>query len=134
MSLSKSSQLTWGSCRLTQFYFCIWTGLQHYHSEWRPSLVRGDIEGERIVQISSKGDCVLALSERGDLFGWGNSEYGQLSMITDETQVSVPRNIPLHHCVIQVAAAGSKCAVLTGRLPVVLYRQYAALVCGINIL
>lgn len=74
------------------------------------------------MQISSKGDCVLALSERGDLFGWGNSEYGQLSMITDETQVSVPRNIPLHHCVIQVAAAGSKCAVLTGRSPVVLYR------------
>nr|XP_022314490.1 RCC1-like G exchanging factor-like protein [Crassostrea virginica] len=97
------------------------TGLQHYHSEWRPSLVRGDIEGERIVQISSKGDCVLALSERGDLFGWGNSEYGQLSMITDETQVSVPRNIPLHHCVIQVAAAGSKCAVLTDERDVLVW-------------
>ncbi|XP_062569071.1 RCC1-like G exchanging factor-like protein [Saccostrea cucullata] len=89
------------------------TGLQHYHCEWRPSLVGGDIAGERIVQLASKADCVLAVSERGDLFGWGNSEYGQLSMITEETQVSVPRHIPLHHPVTKAAAAGSKCAVLT---------------------
>ncbi|XP_048729246.1 RCC1-like G exchanging factor-like protein isoform X2 [Ostrea edulis] len=97
------------------------TGLQHYHSEWRPSLVRGDINGEKIVQISSKADCVLAVSERGDLFGWGNSEYGQLSMITEETQVSVPRNIPLHNPVTQVAAAGSKCAVLTDKNEVLVW-------------
>lgn len=90
------------------------SGLQHYHCEWKPSIVQGDIEGEKIVQISSKGDCVLAVSERGDLFGWGNSEYGQLSAITDQTQVSVPRNLPLPHSVTKAAAAGSKCAILTG--------------------
>jgi alpha-tubulin suppressor-like RCC1 family protein len=80
--------------------------------------VGGDIKGEKIVQISSKADCVLAVSERGDLFGWGNSEYGQLSMITEETQVSVPRNIPLHDRVTQAAAAGSKCAALTGKVQI----------------
>lgn len=57
---------------------------------------------------------MLAVSERGDLFGWGNSEYGQLSAITDQTQVSVPRNLPLPHSISKAAAAGSKCAVLTG--------------------
>lgn len=108
------------------------TGLQHYHCEWKPSLVRGDIEGEKIIQISSKGDCVLAVSERGDLFGWGNSEYGQLSGITDQTQVSVPRNLPLPHSISKAAAAGSKCAVLTDKNDVLVW-GFGALGVGPNV-
>ena len=58
-------------------------GLGHYECVARPERVRGDIEHEPIVQLASKGDCVLALSQAGDVFGWGNNEYRQLGMMDD---------------------------------------------------
>ena len=59
------------------------------------SEVVGDVAGENIVKVACAGDCVLALSEKGEVFGWGNSEYGQLKALTEEQQISIPRNIPL---------------------------------------
>ena len=73
----------------------------------------------KIKDISAKVDCVLAVSQEGDLFGWGNSEYHQLAMVTKETQVSMPRHLPVaRHCgkVEKIAAGGSMCAILTGKL------------------
>jgi RCC1-like G exchanging factor-like protein len=55
-------------------------GVGHYDCVSRPEQVRGDIEHEHIVQISSKGDCVLAVNKAGDVFGWGNNEYRQLGL------------------------------------------------------
>ncbi len=58
------------------------------------------------------------LSDRGDVFGWGNSEYSQLSSVAgDDTQVNTSRHLPFTGCgkVIQVAAAGSTCAFLNGK-------------------
>ncbi len=52
------------------------------------------------------------------MFGWGNSEYSQLESVTDETQVSTPRRLPLKGVpgrVCRVAAAGSACALVNGR-------------------
>lgn len=48
-----------------EVYACGWgadgqTGLGHFNSEWQPSRVLGDIEGENIVKVSSTADCVLA--------------------------------------------------------------------------
>ena len=40
-----------------------------------PTRVRGDIEGVKIKQLACKSDCVLAVSEDGDLFGWENAQY-----------------------------------------------------------
>lgn len=39
-----------------------YSGLGHYNCTERLTLVGGDIKGERIVQISSKSDTVLAVS------------------------------------------------------------------------
>lgn len=91
------------------------TGLGHYQSIGQASQVKGAIEGEKIVQIACSGDCVLALSDKGDVFGWGNSEYNQLALITDHTQVNVPKNIPISaSCgkIIKVASGGSICGFL----------------------
>ena len=57
-------------------------------------------------------------SDKGDLFGWGNSEYNQLSMVTDHAQENVPRYLPLRNCgkIIKAAAGGSICAILNGEL------------------
>lgn len=48
-------------------YSCGWgadgqTGLGHYNNQGIPVKVKGDIEGEKIVQISSAADCVLAIN------------------------------------------------------------------------
>jgi len=50
-----------------EVYACGWgadgqTGLGHFNSEWKPSRVLGDIEGEKIVKVASTVDCVLAIS------------------------------------------------------------------------
>ena len=93
---------------------CFYQGLETFHSVDRPTKVKGDIEGVKIKDISAKVDCVLALSEDGEVFGWGNSEYHQLSMVTQETQVNVPRALRLQQChkIEKIAAGGSMCAVL----------------------
>merc|ERR1712038_2002961 len=56
------------------------TGVGHFSAVERPTPVIGDIVGEKITHISSKTDCVLATSDKGDLFAWGNSEYSQLTV------------------------------------------------------
>ncbi|XP_067666214.1 RCC1-like G exchanging factor-like protein isoform X2 [Haliotis asinina] len=90
------------------------TGLGSYKNVSVPTLVEGDIKDEKIVNIASTADCVLAVSDKGDVFGWGNSEYNQLSMVTDNAQVSEPKHLPLRDCgkIIKAAAAGSSCAIL----------------------
>lgn len=93
------------------------TGLGHYDLVSSPSRISGDIEGEKIVSVHGRGDCVLAVSEKGDVFGWGNSEYNQLSMVTDYTQINTPKHLPLSQCgrVIKAVAGGSMCAVLNDK-------------------
>lgn len=62
-------------------------GLGHYDSVSTPTKLGGDIAGVPIVQIATYGDCCLAVSADGEIFGWGNSEYLQLASITELTQV-----------------------------------------------
>lgn len=102
-----------------KIYSCGWgadgqTGQGHYQNEWRTSRVRGDIDGEKIVQVSCAADCILALSDKGEAFGWGNSEYGQFSLVTDEQQLHTPRRLDLKNCgkIVNVSAAGTMCAVV----------------------
>ncbi|GIX86018.1 RCC1-like G exchanging factor-like protein [Caerostris extrusa] len=99
-------------------YSCGWsadgqTGLGHYNNQYKPCLVKGDIEGEKIIQLSCAGDCVLAVSDEGDVFGWGNSEYGQLNSVTNQQQINIPRRLTLGLGKISyVAAGGTMCAAI----------------------
>uniref|UniRef100_T1J6W7 RCC1-like G exchanging factor-like protein n=1 Tax=Strigamia maritima TaxID=126957 RepID=T1J6W7_STRMM len=103
-------------------YACGWgadgqTGLGHFESRWQPGLVKGDIGNERIVHLSSSGDCVLAVSDNGDVFGWGNSEYKQLAPATDEQQICYARYFKIREFgkILQAAAASTMCAILNDR-------------------
>ncbi|XP_050669740.1 RCC1-like G exchanging factor-like protein isoform X1 [Leptidea sinapis] len=74
-------------------YACGWgadgqTGLGKFDSQGPPAPVTGDITSEKIVKVASTADCVLALNDRGELFGWGNSEYGQIPMARNQQQVN----------------------------------------------
>ena len=64
------------------------------------------------------GDCVLALNDRGEVFGWGNSEYGQFNSVTEEQQLSRPTKLDVDKTVgkvIDIASGGSICMVLNGK-------------------
>lgn len=64
-------------------------GLGHNSAVSKPTRLMGDIAGENIVQVATYGDFCLALSKDGGVFGWGNSEYLQLSTVTEATQVGM---------------------------------------------
>ncbi|KAG8452004.1 hypothetical protein GDO86_003979 [Hymenochirus boettgeri] len=102
-----------------EVFSCGWgadgqTGLGHYNKCSIPTKVAGDLAGVNIVQVATYGDCSLAVSDDGNLFGWGNSEYLQLTCVTDSTQVNVPHHLPFQHLgkVKQVACGGTGCAAL----------------------
>lgn len=99
-----------------EVYACGWsadgqTGLGHFDTHWKPTKLQGDIAGENIVKISCAADCVIAINDKGQVFGWGNTEYGQL-FCNDIQQLSVPRH--LKKCeklgkAVDVASGGSAC-------------------------
>ncbi|XP_054511687.1 RCC1-like G exchanging factor-like protein isoform X8 [Pan troglodytes] len=104
-----------------EVYSCGWgadgqTGLGHYNITSSPTKLGGDLAGVNVIQVATYGDCCLAVSADGGLFGWGNSEYLQLASVTDSTQVNVPRCLHFSGVgkVRQAACGGTGCAVLNG--------------------
>ena len=103
-------------------YTCGWSadgqlGQDIYSVQPKPSLVKGDINGVKIKKLSTKGDFVLALSDNGELFGWGNNEYKQLYMSgISDPQIGVSRhlNLPAYvkRPILDVACSGTHCMVL----------------------
>ncbi|KAF7688814.1 RCC1-like G exchanging factor-like protein [Silurus meridionalis] len=100
-------------------YACGWgadgqTGLGHHNKAALPVQVGGDLDGVKVQQVSTYGDCSLAVSTEGHVFGWGNSEYLQLASVTETTQISSPRLLPLKGIgkVTQAACGGTQVAVL----------------------
>ncbi|XP_073336032.1 RCC1-like G exchanging factor-like protein isoform X2 [Pagrus major] len=93
------------------------TGLGHHRVSSSLEEVGGDLCGVEVKQISTYGDCSLAVSSDGQLYGWGNSEYLQLAAVTETTQINSPRHLPLSSCgkVVQAACGGTQVAVLNDR-------------------
>jgi len=92
------------------------TGQGHYKSSGQPSPIKGDLEGEQVVKVSCAADCALALNSRGEVFGWGNSEYSQFGLVTDEQQLHTPTHLQLglgNEKVVDVASGGTTCTILT---------------------
>ncbi|XP_047530126.1 RCC1-like G exchanging factor-like protein [Vanessa atalanta] len=101
-------------------YSCGWgadgqTGLGTYENQGFPAAVKGDITSEKIVKVASTADCVLALNDKGELFGWGNSEYGQVPMATNQQQVNMSYALVKFTKglgkIVDVAAGGSFCLI-----------------------
>lgn len=62
---------------------------------------------------------ILFELDKGEVFGWGNSEYGQLGTKDDMQQLHTPIYLkPTKKCgkVIDVAAGGSFCLALNGKI------------------
>lgn len=147
-----------------RIYACGWgadgqTGVGHYDCVDVPTLVGGDVTGEKIVKIASSMDCVLAIngnemnfvkctaahfiemdlfflliSENGEVFGWGNSEYGQLLSNSDQQQIHTPMHLHMtKKCgkIVDIAAGGSFCLILNGMYiaynPLLIILQYLSI-------
>lgn len=62
--------------------------------------------------------------DRGEVFGWGNSEYGQLLLDNDKYQINIPIKLPLNKTVgkiTDIGTSGSACIVLNGKKTQLLY-------------
>ncbi|KAF1769978.1 hypothetical protein GCK72_001795 [Caenorhabditis remanei] len=70
-------------------------GNEKYGIQWKPSPVKGDLSGVKIKEVSGSTDTIMALSEEGDVFIWGQTEYGQAVGATEKIQLNVSRNINL---------------------------------------
>ena len=69
-----------------------------------------------MVKVTCAADCALALNSRGEVFGWGNSEYGQFSMVTEDQQLHTPTHLHLglgEEKVVDIASGGTTCTILT---------------------
>lgn len=108
-----------------ELYSCGWgadgqTGLGHYNNQSNPTRVKGDIEGVNIIKVSACADTVLALDDKGNIFGWGNSEYAQFrELANDESeQFNSPRHLELVNVpgkIVDIAAGGTICAILNDK-------------------
>ena len=80
-------------------------GLGHLDMSATALPVRGDLAGVKVTQVTTYGDCSLAVSAEGQLYGWGNSEYLQLACVTEATQVT---QCMIHHIlyITNLRAAG----------------------------
>ncbi|KAK5642811.1 hypothetical protein RI129_008978 [Pyrocoelia pectoralis] len=101
-------------------YSCGWgadgqTGLGHFNSVSRFTKVNGDIASEKIVKIATAADFNLALNDKGEVFGWGNTEYAQITLRDGSQQVCNPTAIDM--CkklgkIRDIATGGTFCAVV----------------------
>ena len=59
---------------------------------------------------------MILFSDKGEVFGWGNSEYGQFRMVTEEQQINHPVKLSLKGIgkIIDIASGGTICMVLNG--------------------
>ncbi|EDS31905.1 williams-Beuren syndrome chromosome region 16 protein [Culex quinquefasciatus] len=107
--------------RSGRLFSCGWsddgqTGQGRFGLVSTPGLVEGDLKNEVVTKVTGSSDTVLALNDRGEVFGWGNTEYGQLLPDGDETpQINSPRHLTfLQDCgrIVDIAAGGSYCLAL----------------------
>lgn len=102
------------------------SGLGHHKVSSAPTAVGGELAGVQVKQISTYGDCSLAVSADGQLYGWGNSEYLQLASVTEATQVSRDAGVQRVTATTLTTAAATTAATTTLRLPVFSADQLAS--------
>lgn len=64
-------------------------------------------------------------TDKGEVFGWGNSEYGQLPCTEDNQQINKPRYVECTKGlgrIVDIASGGSICLVLNGEFSYNLYK------------
>ncbi|MFH4982895.1 hypothetical protein AB6A40_009604 [Gnathostoma spinigerum] len=81
--------------------------------DWKCRQVEGDIKSEKIEHLRGSTDTLMGVSSHGDLFMWGQNEYGQMAPFYKQMQVKVSRRIKLDIGALAMAdSTGTSCIVL----------------------
>ncbi|XGW30011.1 hypothetical protein V3C99_009209, partial [Haemonchus contortus] len=81
-----------------------------YGVQWKPTKILGDAADEKITSISGSSDTIVALSEKGELFLWGQCEYGQAVLGSGDVQLNLSRYIPFPPGkILSVGSTASSC-------------------------
>ena len=84
----------------------------------KPLPVEGPLKGSIVTDVSCRADTVLVTTKKGELFGWGNNEYGQILPVESAgTQVVSPTlmKVNKHGSVISAAAGSTSCVAINER-------------------
>ncbi|XP_028405057.1 RCC1-like G exchanging factor-like protein [Dendronephthya gigantea] len=65
------------------------------------------------IKIATKVDSCLALTNTGEVFSWGNSEYSQLGFATEKTLITKPTKITSLQSIVDFAIGNSVGLALT---------------------
>lgn len=63
--------------------------------DWRCLPVGGDLDGIKVATLKGSTDTLMAVTESGELFMWGQNEYEQMYPFVKDIQSSFPREIRL---------------------------------------
>ncbi|KHN89047.1 Williams-Beuren syndrome chromosomal region 16 protein [Toxocara canis] len=83
-------------------------------SDWRCRPVEGDIKGVKVASLHGSTDTLLAVSESGELFMWGQNEYAQMNPFSEQMQEGFAREV--RFAIPKIASASStatSCIVVT---------------------
>lgn len=89
-------------------------GLMNYDWKCLPFGENLNLSSEKITSINGSSDTLMAVSNGGRLFMWGQNEYGQMKAFCNKMQVHEPLEIKLDiGKVIQAASTATSCIVLS---------------------
>jgi len=61
---------------------------------WEPTAITGgDLGQERVVKVATSGSSVMAVTDKGDLFAWGDNECGQVNPYENCRTFYEPRHV-----------------------------------------
>ena len=79
-----------------------------------PTLVRGELEGRKVLQVDAGNDHTMCVTGDGCLYSWGSNAHGQLGTVESENLVPTQLRGRLENqSVVQVAAGALNTAFLT---------------------
>ncbi|CAB3408341.1 unnamed protein product [Caenorhabditis bovis] len=87
---------------------------EEYGIQWKPSKIKGDAAGVKIKLVTGSTDTLMAISETGQLFIWGQTEYNQATEACSDIQLNVSRQICISSRIGKIVSAAStstSCAV-----------------------
>uniref|UniRef100_A0A1I7T730 RCC1/BLIP-II n=1 Tax=Caenorhabditis tropicalis TaxID=1561998 RepID=A0A1I7T730_9PELO len=68
-------------------------GNEEYGIQWAPRKVKGDVNGVEVQKVAGSTDTIMATSKEGEVFVWGQTEYGQAAGATEEIQLNTSRHL-----------------------------------------
>ncbi|VIO92315.1 Williams-Beuren syndrome chromosome region 16 protein, putative [Brugia malayi] len=82
--------------------------------DWRCLPIEGDLKGMKVAALKGSTDTLMAVTESGELFMWGQNEYEQMHPFVKDIQSGFPCEIRLSmEKIIAADSTATSCIALT---------------------